>query len=201
MLELLYYIVEFVKTFGYLGIFIMTFVESTFIPLPAEITMIPAGYLISKGAMNFWLVFFFSVSGAVLGSWLNYWIAKHYGRKLIINYGKYFFMNKQKLDKIEEYFKVHGPISTFTGRLIPGLRHYISFPAGLAKMNLKLFLYYTGLGGGLWMTCLLLIGYFIGANEDLVHEYLFYLQIGLLVFVVLMVVWYVFVYRRKNTKK
>ncbi len=200
MADLIYFIVEFVKEFSYLGIFIMTFVESTFVPIPAEITMIPAGYLASKGAMNLWLVILTSITGTICGAWFNYWIAYHYGRKIIVKYGHYFFMDQAKLEKIENYFKHHGAISTFTGRLVPGLRHYISFPAGLAKMNLSLFLFYTGLGGGIWMLCLILLGFFIGMKEDLVHQYITYIQIFLAAFIFCLVVWYYWYFQSKKKR-
>ena len=115
----------------------MTFIESTFIPIPSEITMIPAGYLIGKGELNFFLVFLCSISGTVLGALTNYMIAYHYGRKLLVNYGKYFFLNTTKLVKIELFFRKYGKISTFFGRMLPGVKHFISFPAGLGKMNLR----------------------------------------------------------------
>jgi membrane protein DedA with SNARE-associated domain len=92
MYELFLEVVEIVESWGYLGIFIMTFIESTFVPIPAEITLIPAGFLVSKGEMNFLMVWLVSVLGTVGGSLLNYTIAYHFGRKLLIDYGKYFFM-------------------------------------------------------------------------------------------------------------
>lgn len=166
------WLVEMVHHLGYLGIFLMTFVESTFVPIPAEMTMIPAGYLIHQGKMDFIPSLLASVVGTVGGSYLNYWIAKKFGRDLFIRYGKFLMMTPAKLAKLERFFAEHGAISTFTGRLIPGLRHYISFPAGLAKMNLQKFFLYTALGGAIWMAVLLGLGYYIGENEDLVMTYL-----------------------------
>lgn len=197
MEELLHWIVEFVKSFGYVGIFIMTFVESTFIPIPSEVTMIPAGYLVHQGHMNFGTLMLASTAGTVAGAWLNYWIADRYGRVLFARYGKYFFMNDHKLTKIEEYFAEHGPISVFTGRLIPGVRHYISFPAGLARMNLRKFFIYTALGGSIWMAILAALGYFIGENEGLLHEYMLGIKIALLAIVGLGI----FLYFKKRKKK
>lgn len=199
MEELLHWIVEFVKSFGYVGIFIMTFLESTFVPLPAEITMIPAGYLVQQGEMHFLPLMLISITGTVAGSWLNYWIADHYGRKLFARHKKLFMMSEQKLDKMEEYFKEHGPVSVFTGRLIPGVRHYISFPAGLARMNLRKFILYTGLGGGIWMTTLAALGFFIGQNEQLLHKYIKIIKFTVIAVVVLVVGFYV--WRHKKNKK
>jgi membrane protein DedA with SNARE-associated domain len=176
----------------------MTFIESTFIPIPAEITMIPAGYLVYQGKMNIILVMLASISGTLAGSWLSYWIALKYGRELLEKYHKYLFMSKHKIIKMEKYFEQYGAISTFTGRLLPGIRHYISFPAGLAKMNLKIFFLYTGLGGGIWMLILVMAGYFIGENEQLLTHYLHIVRIVLIVAVALIILW--FIYRSYSNK-
>jgi len=139
MYEIFLEIVWFVENLGYLGILIMTFVESTFIPIPAEITLIPSGYLVHKGEMDGLLVLLVSSIGTLAGSLANYYIAYFFGRKLFTNKGKYFFINRSKLEKIEKFFASHGAISVFTGRFLPGVKHFISFPAGLAKMDLKPF--------------------------------------------------------------
>lgn len=175
------FIVNLVHKLGYAGIFLMTFVESTFVPLPAEITLIPAGYLASKGKFDFLTVFIISIIGTVSGALLNYLIAYRYGRTLLAKYGPYVLLTEDKLSKIEYYFQRHGAFSTFIGRLLPGIRHYISFPAGLAKMNLPQFIFYTSLGGGIWMLCLLTIGYVIGHNQEKSNLYATYATIAILV--------------------
>ena len=133
------WLVDFVHEFGYWGIFIMAFLESTFVPIPSEVTMVPAGYLVHQDKMNAWLVLFSSITGAIGGSLANYYIAFHYGRRFLYAYGKYLFFNHDKMQKLDKFFASHGEISTLTGRLIPGLRHVISFPAGLAHMDIKKF--------------------------------------------------------------
>jgi membrane protein DedA with SNARE-associated domain len=190
-------LVALVEHLGVLGIFIMTFLESTFLPIPSEITMIPAGYLVQQGKMDLMSVFIASVIGTVGGAYLNYWIAKRFGRGLFLRYGRYFFMTPEKLVKLENFFNKHGAVSTFTGRLIPGLRHFISFPAGLAKMDLKKFFIYTSAGGAIWMATLLAIGYYIGKNEALAAKYMPMIKLGILVFVALVVVGYIINARRK----
>lgn len=200
MEEIISYIVKLVDTLGLPGIFIMTFLESTFIPIPSEVTMIPAGYLVSKGEMNFIAVLVTSILGTIGGALFNYWIAFHYGRWLFVRCGKYFFMDQRKLKKIEDYFESHGPISTFIGRLIPGIRHYISFPAGLGKMKLSLFTLYTALGGSIWMLTLLLVGYFIGENEESIKDYLVIIKAGLLVAILTIIVIYVWKKKAGNGK-
>lgn len=179
------WLVDFVHHLGYIGIFIMTFIESTFVPIPAEVTMIPAGYLVQQGKMDLAMVLLASIVGTVGGAYFNYWLAKHYGRDLFIRYGKYLMMTPAKLEKLERFFAKHGVVSTFTGRLLPGIRHYISFPAGLARMDVRKFVIYTALGGAIWMTVLVLLGYYIGENEDLVMHYLPRIKLGLLAVLVI----------------
>ncbi len=198
MEELASWLVKFVHEFGYLGIFIMAFLESTFVPIPSEVTMIPAGFLIHEGKMDFWLVFLGATAGAVGGAIANYFIAYYYGRRFLYAFGKYMFFDHSKMEKLDRYFALHGEISTFTGRLIPGLRHVISFPAGLAHMDLKKFSIYTGVGGGLWMVTLILVGYLIGGNPALVHHYMPYITAIVVTTVLLMVGVYIYKHRKKK---
>ena len=182
--EIFKLILNFVQTFGYIGIFIMTFIESTFIPIPSEFTLIPAGYLIAKGDMHLAPVLLSSIVGTLLGSFINYFIAYHFGRKLFINYGKYFFLKSGQLLKIELFFNKYGVISTFFGRMLPGIKHFISFPAGLAKMNLKLFTLYTFLGSLIWLSFLLYLGHVIGTNEELISTYIKRFNITIIIIVI-----------------
>jgi membrane protein DedA with SNARE-associated domain len=199
--EIARWLVDFVHHFGYAGIFIMTFLESTFAPIPSEVTMVPAGYLIQQGKMNFWLVMFLSVAGSIGGSLFNYYIAYHYGRRFLYAYGKYLFFNHDKMAKLDNFFANHGEISTLTGRLIPGLRHVISFPAGLGHMNLKIFTIYTAIGSGIWMATLIFIGYLIGGNEDMVKRYVRLVSIWAVSGVVLMIALYIWLHRKKNKNR
>ncbi len=200
MEDIIEHLVDVVETFGYLGIFVMTFIESSFIPLPAEITMIPAGYLVHAGKMNFFSVLIASTAGTVCGAYFNYWIAKKYGRQLLLRFGKMFFLTEEKLQKIDRYFVEHGSISVFTGRLLPGIKHYISFPAGLARMELHKFIFYTALGGSIWMAILTATGYFIGENKHLIDQNVMYVKIGVLGALVLLIAIYILVkrYRKKH---
>lgn len=194
------WLVDFVHALGYPGIFIMTFLESTFAPIPSEATMVPVGYLVHQGEMNFLLALFLSVTGTLSGSYFNYWIAKHYGRRFLLAYGKYMFFKPERMAQIEQYFSSHGDISIFTGRLIPGLRHFISFPAGLAHMDLKKFCFYTSLGGGIWMLTLIMVGYSIGGNKELVKHYMPIITYTALTSVVIIAVFYVRNHRNKKVK-
>jgi len=199
MYEFFLQVVWFVESLGYFGIFIMTFIESTFIPIPSEITLIPAGDLVQKGQMSGLVVLLVSIAGTIGGALANYYIAYFFGRLLFVDKGKYFFLNPSKLKKIEQFFAEHGAISVFTGRFLPGVKHFISFPAGLAKMNLKLFALYTALGGAIWCTILITLGYIIGENEHLIKKYLKQLNFIFIILVSILVIYYI--WKKRQNKK
>ena len=198
MHEIVNAIVELVGQFGYLGIFIMMFLESTFFPFPSEVAMIPAGYLASKGDMNLIVAIIVGTSGSLLGALFNYYLAKKYGRRGVLKFGKYFFFTEEKLIKMETFFVKHGSFSTFISRLIPGVRQLVSLPAGLSKMPLNKFALYTTLGAGIWVIVLTLLGYFIGENELLLKEYLH--QIVLITLGLIVIASILYVFMNKKTK-
>jgi len=191
-------LVSYIGDMGYLGIFLLMFLESTFFPFPSEVIMIPAGYLAFKGEMNMYLIIITGILGSVLGALLNYYLAIHFGRKFILKYGKYFFITEETLDKLESFFTKHGELSTFNGRLVPGIRQLISLPAGLARMHIAKFSFYTALGAGIWVIVLVLIGYFLGSNEALISEYLRSATLIALVCVVIITVFYIVRYKRRH---
>ncbi len=195
--ELISWIVQTVSDLGYIGIFVMMLLESSFFPFPSEVAMIPAGYLASKGEMNIYLVVMAGILGSLAGAVFNYWLALKFGRVFVLKFGKYFFFKEETLIKMETYFAKHGEISTFVGRLVPVVRQYISLPAGLSKMDLAKFSFYTSLGAGIWVIILTLLGYFIGDNELLVKEYLHSIIVGVL----LVLICIVFIYIRKMKKE
>ncbi len=199
MQEIVDIIVNFARDFGYLGIFIMMFLESTFFPFPSEVAMVPAGYLASKGEMNLLLAIVIGTLGSLSGALFNYYLAKKYGRKGVLKFGKYFFFTEEKLQKMERFFVEHGSFSTFVARLIPGVRQFVSLPAGLSAMNIKKFIFHTTLGAGIWVIVLALLGYFIGGNEELIKSYLHEIVLGTLFLIVVGTV--VYVYRYKRAKK
>lgn len=192
------WLVHFIETLGYPGVFIMSALESTFLPIPSEATLIPAGYLIHQGTWNGPLVFFLAVAGTLVGSLSNYAIAYFGGRYILTRYGKYMLMDEAKLAYMEAYFVKHGSLSIFLGRLVLGVRHFISFPAGLARMDLKKFTLYTLAGGGLWTFILLLVGYLIGNNKELVTSLLPLLKVGFVLGVGAIVGWHI--YKSKKDK-
>ncbi|QSZ41007.1 DedA family protein [Sulfurimonas aquatica] len=194
--ELAQILVDLIFDWGYLGIFLLMAVESSFIPFPSEIVLIPAGYLASKGDMNIVMIMISALGGSLIGAFINYYLALTLGRKLLTKYGKYFFIKEEALVKMESYFKKHGHISTFTGRLIPGIRQLISIPAGLARMNLAQFTLFTSLGAGIWALILVLLGYIIGENQELIDIYLKQITMGVLALMV--IVAFVYYKYKKN---
>jgi membrane protein DedA with SNARE-associated domain len=128
------------------------------------------------------MVVFCGVLGSYIGSLANYVGAYLLGRPLIVKYSKYFFLSERKLKRVEAFFRKFGNISIFIARLIPVVRHFISIPAGFAKMNFWQFSLYTILGSALWMIILTAVGYFIGQNSQKVHELMPLLKMGALGF-------------------
>lgn len=192
------FIVETVGSLGYAGIFVMMFLESSFFPFPSEVVMIPAGYLAYKGEMNIYLVVLFGILGSLAGALFNYYFAIKLGRAFLMRYGKYILISEETILKMEDFFRKHGHISTFSGRLIPVVRQYISLPAGLARMNLFVFSIYTSLGAGIWVIILTLLGYFLGGNESLIKEYLHTIIIVILILLAILGFWY---YKKVKNKK
>ncbi len=192
------FIVGVVSGLAYPGIVILMFLESSFFPFPSEIVMIPAGYLAAAGKMNLFLVIAFGILGSLSGAIFNYYLGYKLGRPFLVKYGRYMLLREEKLSKIEEMFNTHGAIITFIGRLLPGIRQYISFPPGITKMSFPKFAIFTSLGAGIWTTVLTLLGYFLGENQYLIQKYLRQILYILLIFSFALTVIYIFYYKRKH---
>ncbi len=164
------WVTEMIFDLGYPGITILMAVESSFFPFPSEVVLPPAGYLAAQGRMNPWLVLSAGLLGSMIGALFNYYIAVTLGRPFLHRYGKYFFVKEKSLDRAETFFRRHGEISTFVGRLIPVIRQLISVPAGVARMRLDRFLMYTAIGAGIWCTILTGIGWYVGKHSGIVTD-------------------------------
>jgi membrane protein DedA with SNARE-associated domain len=197
MHELINWLVQTIGALGYPGIFLLMAMESSVIPIPSEVVMPPAGYLAQQGQMSITTVILCGTAGSLVGAYVNYFAAHYLGRPLILKYGKYVWITEEKFSKVERFFKDHGEISTFIARLLPVVRHLISLPAGLVGMNHLKFSLYTLLGAGIWVTVLSYIGYFIGANQELIMKY----SHQALIAVVIASAVIIFLYVRNHRKK
>lgn len=160
--------------------------------------MPPAGYLSAQGNMNLWVAIAMGTLGSLLGALFNYWIAARFGRPFLERYGKYLFVSEETLKKAERFFLKHGHISTFIGRLLPGIRQYISLPAGLARMNLPTFCTFTALGAGIWTAILAWVGYWVGYNQELVTQYLRSISVTLIAACAVIIALYLHRLRKKK---
>jgi membrane protein DedA with SNARE-associated domain len=192
--------VQVVDFTGYQGIVFLMFLESSFIPFPSELVMPQAGYLAQQGKMNIGMAIGMGVAGSWLGALLNYYLALRLGRPFFLKYGKYLLCPPETFAKVERFFVAHGEIGTFTGRLVPVIRQYVSLPAGLGRMNMARFLFYTGLGSGLWVAILAWIGYVAGQNRELIKRYSHQATLAVLVACAVLMALYVWNHRRKRRR-
>ncbi len=190
----------FLNNLNYFSITLLMAIESSFIPFPSELVMIPAGYLAYQGNLNLFLAVICGIVGSIAGALVNYYIGLKLGRNIILKHKKFLFINSKHLEWTEEYFKKHGAKTTFIGRLIPTVRQYISIPAGFAKMDIKEFILYTALGAGIWSLFLALLGYFLGLSlAQSIVSIVNYLILGVIA-VVCVIGLVVYLVKRKNKK-
>lgn len=197
---------------NYGTIFLLMLLESTVIPVPSELVVAPAAYHAAGGNLDMWLVILFATLGADFGATINYLAGWYLGRPLIYKFanskwGHMCLLNQEKVEKSENYFDKHGLVATITGRLLPGIRHLISIPAGLAKMSYWRFLLYTTIGAGAWHSILALLGHYMHSFvpeeqlEEKILEYGEYIKIGLIVLVLIACVYFLvkwYIKRKKN---
>lgn len=205
-------ITSLLNNLNYGTILLLMLLESTVIPVPSELVVAPAAYHAAGGSLNVFLVVLFATIGADLGASINYFVALYVGRPVIYRFansrwGKMCLLNQEKVEKSERYFDEHGIAATLTGRLIPGIRHLISLPAGLARMNYWKFLLYTTIGAGAWHSILALMGWYMHAvvpeNEleatiEQYNHYIVYTIFGLLF---LAIIWMVVKHRKKSQRE
>ena len=193
---------------NYPSIFFLMLLESTVVPVPSELVVAPAAYHAAGGSMNVLFVVLFATLGADVGASINYFVALYVGRPVIYRFanskwGHLCLLNQEKVEKSERYFDSHGVAATLTGRLIPGIRHLISIPAGLARMSYAKFLLYTTIGAGAWHSILAAMGWYLYSfvPEDrldaTIEAYNHYIVLGILAIVVVAIAVFVV----KNRKK
>lgn len=185
------FIIGTISSLGYGGIVLLMAIESACIPLPSEIIMPFSGYLVFTGQMQLWLVALAGAFGCVLGSLLAYWLGAVGGRPLVEKYGRYVLISHHDLDLADRWFRRHGDITIFIGRLLPVVRTFIAFPAGIARMSLWRFNIYTFAGSFIWCWALAWIGMQLGQNWNTLGVY--FHRFDALIGVVLLagVIWYV----------
>lgn len=197
---------------NYGWIFFLMLLESTVVPVPSEFVVTPAAYHAASGSLDVWLVILFATVGADIGASINYWVAYFIGRPLVYRFanskiGKMCLLNQEKVEHAEQYFDKNGVISTLIGRLVPGIRHLISIPAGLAKMHYGKFLLYTTIGAAAWHAILAFLGWqlhkVVPENQlnDKITEYADYIKFVIIGLVVLLIAFFVvrhYLKKRKN---
>ena len=196
---------------NYGTIFVLMLLESTVIPVPSELVVAPAAYHAAGGNLDIWLVILFSTLGADVGVTINYLAGWYLGRPIIYKFanskwGHLCLLNQEKVEKSERYFEKHGMVATITGRLLPGIRHLISIPAGLSRMNYWKFLLYTTIGAGAWHSILALLGHYMHAfvpeeqlNEKIL-EYGEYIKFGLIILVIIVCLYFLLKWYIKKKK-
>lgn len=189
-----------VGQWGYPGIVMLMALESSFFPFPSEVVIPPAAYLAASGKMNVGMVIFCGTLGSLMGAFFNYWIALKFGRPFFERYGRYLLVSPNSLEKADRFFERHGHISTFIGRLLPGIRQYISLPAGLASMGIFNFCAATVLGAGLWVLVLAGLGFWFGRNEQLVMQNLRWVSLILVVGCAVMAFFYWRKWQRRSRR-
>ena len=198
------------QNLNYGTILLLMLLESTVIPVPSELVVAPAAYHAATGGLNVFLVVLFATIGADLGASINYFVALYVGRPVVYKFanskwGRMCLLNEEKVQKSEKYFDDHGVAATLTGRLIPGIRHLISIPAGLARMNYWKFLLYTTLGAGAWHAILAALGWYLHSIvpedqlEATIEQYNHYIILAILTVVALAAAW--FFLKKRNNKK
>jgi membrane protein DedA with SNARE-associated domain len=195
MTELFSTVIEwYMSNINYGTVMLLMAIESSFIPFPSEIVVPPAAWKAAQGELNLILVFFSATAGALIGALFNYYLALWLGRPVIYRladtkWAHFLLINRESIEKAEKYFQKYGRSSTFIGRLVPAIRQLISLPAGLARMNIAQFLLFTTLGSSLWNIILLMLGYFMYSQKELLEEYYHLLSYGCLALGALFILW------------
>ena len=189
-----------IQATGNLGVFVLMLLESCAIPIPSEVIMPFAGYWVALGKLNFWIVVMAGTLGNLAGSLLAYWIAWKGGRPLIEKWGKYILISKHDLDLADNWFSKWGSATVFFGRLLPVVRTYISFPAGVAKMDIKKFSFYTFLGALPWTALFAWLGIKMGENWELVRQKLHSFDMAIAIGVVILIGLYIWRHIKNRNK-
>ena len=191
-------ITSIITTMSYPGIFFLMILESALIPIPSEIIMPFSGFLASTGKLNYIGVVLAGSFGNLVGSILTYYLGINVGRKVILKYGKYIFFKKKHLELTENLFNKYGDRVSFVGRLLPGIRTYVSLPAGIGKTKVTKFVIYTLAGSLIWNSMLTYVGMKLGSNWKNIDKYSIYLDIAAVLAIAVFLIWFIYNTRRKS---
>ncbi len=195
MIELVSYIsawaLEIINTTGYVGIFILSALESAAIPIPSEVVIPFSGFLAASGKFSIWGIVVVSTLANLAGSIVLFLVGRSGGRWILERYGKYVLILKKDLDTADEWFSKYGAVTVFLGRMLPVVRTFISLPAGIAKMSLTRFSLFTFLGALPWNFALALIGFKTKENWDLLYSYFEKAKIFIVIIAVVLIGWYI----------
>jgi membrane protein DedA with SNARE-associated domain len=180
-----------IDALGYFGVFFLMVLESMVFPIPSELVMPFAGFLTSQGRFTFGFVVIASTIGSIVGSLISYYLGTWGGRELILKHGKYILVTHHDLQLTESWFQKRGEITIFFARFVPVVRHLISIPAGIARMNIWKFLLYTTIGACLWNTFLAWLGLKFGEHWDQIRHYTEPFSYAMVVIIIAVGVWYV----------
>ena len=197
------FVLGIIQGLGYAGIFILMLAESTFLPVPSELVLPFAGYLVALGSFDFFAVIAAGLAGSIAGSAISYYIGKFIGREAIVKIGKYFLLSEHDLDLAHRWFEKHGEKTIFICRFIPAVRHVISIPAGIAEMDFKKFILYTALGALLWNAFLVIVGFQLQKNWEIILQYTEVLDMLAIIAIAAFIVFFYYrhVKRAKKNKK
>lgn len=198
---LISFIISFISSLGYPGIFFLMVAESAMIPIPSEVIMPFSGFLIASDKLSFVEVIIAGSFGNLIGSIITYYLGLKIGRHLIIKYGKFILFSEKHLIFTEKLFEKIGDKISFIGRLLPGVRTYVSFPLGIAKANVIKFLFYTLIGSIIWNTLLTYAGITLGRNWQNFHKYSTYLDIIAALIIIVFVIWFIYKMKKINIGK
>ena len=186
------WIIGFISDFGYLGIFFLMLIESANIPMPSEVTMPFAGYLVYQGQFSFLGITLAGTLGNLAGSILSYYLGDALGRPILLQYGKYFLIPRKKFEQAENWFKKYGHEAVFIGRLLPVVRTFISLPAGIARIPRLPFLIYSFIGSFIWTYILAYFGMKLGENWDTLRDKLHGFDTVIIILILVGGVWWVY---------
>src|SRR5919206_2986401 len=164
-------ILSLIAQYGYVIVFLGVMLESAGVPLPGETILIAAGFLVQQGHLDLGDAIIFGILGAVVGDQIGYWVGREGGRRFVLRWGRYVLITQERLERAEGFFARHGGKAVFLARFVAGLRVFGALVAGISRMRWRTFLFYNALGGALWATAVVTVGYLLGGSLNLIERW------------------------------